>query len=55
MAIVAKEEKVMNGSTLNPRVTYWTVFAMLVATLVAVGMWKRMSDAEKRKMLLGLQ
>lgn len=45
----------MNGSTLNPRVTYWTVFAMLVATLVAVGMWKRMSDAEKRKMMLGLR
>lgn len=44
----------MNGIS-NPRVTYWTVFAALVATLVAVGMWKRMSEADKRKMLLGLE
>jgi hypothetical protein len=45
----------MNGSTLNPRVTYWTVFAALVATMVAIGMWKRMSDADKQKMLLGFR
>lgn len=43
----------MSESTLNPRVTYWTVFAALVATVVAVGMWKRMSEGDKRKMLLG--
>jgi len=45
----------MNGKLSNPRVTYWLVFAMLGATVVAMGMWKRMSDADKRKMLLGLR
>lgn len=45
----------MNGKLSDPRVTYWTVFAALLATVVAVGMWKRMSDADKQKMLLGLR
>jgi len=44
----------MNGTS-NPRVTYWLVFGMLVATVVAVGMWKRMSDEDKRKALLGFR
>jgi hypothetical protein len=45
----------MNGRLSDPRITYWTAFAMLVATVVAVGMWKRMTDADKKKMLLGLR
>lgn len=41
------------NQTSNPRVTYWLVFGALVATVVAVGMWKKMSDADRRKALLG--
>jgi hypothetical protein len=42
----------MNGTS-NPRVTYWVVFAMLGATLVAIGMWKKMSETERRKVFFG--
>jgi hypothetical protein len=40
---------------LNPHVTYWTMIAVIVAAAVAVGMWKRMSEADRQKMLLGLR
>lgn len=45
----------MSERVSDPRVTYWTVLAAIVAAMVAVGMWKRMSDADKEKMLLGLR
>lgn len=45
----------MNGKTSDPKVTYWLVFAALGVTLVAMGMWKRMSDADKAKSLFGLR
>ena len=45
----------MNSGTLNPRVTYWLVIATVVAGAVAIGMWKRMNDSDRRKMMLGLQ
>ena len=45
----------MNGKLSSPHVIYWTVLAMILAGAIAIGMWKRMSDADKNKMLLGLR
>lgn len=41
------------NETSNPRVTYWLVFGALVAAVVDVGMWKRMSDGDRRKVFFG--
>jgi hypothetical protein len=40
---------------LNPHVTYWTVLAAIVVAAIGVAAWKRMSDDDRRKMLLGLR
>lgn len=46
----------MNGyKESNPHVTYWAVLAAIVVAMVGVAAWKRMSDADRSKMMLGLR